>query len=207
MNFNLENPYIENESEEIPYSLYEIHGVIKIKELSQQLQTFQNYKAATVRYRFSPKNITVPLKKDKLYNKIKRKFKVSHSEFIKIFQKIRGNTISFEDELKQLLERAIFMGDKRSLTLFSNLKDVIEELFTALHQFSEHEMYLRPQQLKMIVKLTQNACIVYEITKNWASKFYKELRLNYLRLDKELSLLIPDTPEKKNMKMLEEGLC
>ena len=63
---------------------------------------------------------------------------------------------------------------------------------------------------KAIIKLIQEVCSVIKSINNWASDFYEELRVNYLQLHDELTLLIPDEKtEKSNIRkkqFLEEGL-
>ncbi len=210
MNFDLENPYIEYESDDIPYSLYEIYGVSKIKELSRQLRTFLNYKITIIQYRFRPKNITFPDGEDKKYKEIKKSFKTLASKFINLLLKIRGCGVPYEIEVKKLLDRVIHMEDKMSGSLLADLKEITQKLFIKIHALSEHEMHLHPKLLKFIIKLTQEACSVIKSINNWASDFYEELRVNYLQLHDELTLLIPDEKtEKSNIRkkqFLEEGL-
>lgn len=210
MNFDLENPYMEYESDDIPYSLYEIYGVSKIKELSRQLRTFLNYKTATIQYRFRPNNITCLDGEDKKYKETKKRFKTLASKFIKLLLKIRGSGVSFEAEVKKLLERVIHMEDKINKRLLVVLKDVSQKLFVTVHALSEQEIHLHPKLLKFIVRITQEMCIVFKSINHWASKFYEELRVNYLQLHDELSLLITEEKVEKckirKNKFLEEGV-
>ena len=176
MNFNFESQYIEDESEDFPFSVYEIHGVRKIKELSQQLQTLQNFRVATLQYRFRPKTSMYPEKKGEKYRIAKRNFKKTSSKFLKII----GENVSNESKLKRFLEKSILSKEKKYFSFLSSLKDVTEEFFTWLHRLAELEIHLHPKQLKSVVKLAMDAFIVSGILKCWASKFYEELRLNYL---------------------------
>ena len=208
MNFNFENPYIEYDSDYIPYSLYEIHGVNKIRELSRQLRTFLNYKTAMIQYRFRPKSATYPDRVDEKYKETERSLKQLASKFIKLLTNIRGNGFSYEIEL----ERLVFSlaSDKIRKSLLTELKDVTQKLFTTIHALSEQEIHLHPKFLKFIANLTQEACTVFKILNNWASGFYEELRVNYVQLHDELTLLIPEGQAEKSTvrkhKSLEEGL-
>ena len=208
MNFNFENPYIEYDSDEIPYSLYEIHGVNKIRELSRQLRTFLNYKTAMIQYRFRPKTATYPDRVDEKYKETERSLKQLASKFIKLLANIRGNGFSYEIELERLVFNLAY--DKIRKSLLTELKDVTQKLFTTIHALSEQEIHLHPKFLKFIANLTQEACTVFKILNNWASGFYEELRVNYVQLHDELVLLIPEEHAEKNTvrkhKSLEEGL-
>lgn len=208
MNFDLENPYIEFESAEIPYSLYEIYGVSKINELSRQLRTFLNYKTATIQYRFCPKNLTCLDSEDKKFKETKKSFEKVAFKFIKLLLKIKGTGVSYEVELKRLTVRSFLTEDKICQNLLADLRDITQKLFINFHTLSEQEIHLDPKLLKIIVNLAQDTCMVYKIINEWASEFYNELRVNYLQLYDELSLLIPEV-EKGNIrikKKLEEGL-
>jgi len=185
MNFDLENPYIEFESEVIPYSLYEIYGVNKIKELSRQLRTFLNYKAATIQYKFCPKDLTCPDREDKKFKETKKSFETVAFKFIKLLLKIKGTGVSYEAELKRLTVRFFLTEDKICQKPLADLRDITQKLIINIHALSEQEIYLDPKLLKIIVNLAQDTCIVYKIINEWASEFYNELRVNYLQLYNE----------------------
>jgi len=210
MNFNFESPYIEYDSENFPYSLYEIHGLNKIRELSRQLRTFINYKTATMKYRFRPKIITSLIGVDSKYNEIKRKLKQNSTIFIKLLHKIKGDGISYKVELVKLQERIKFSRNKFSRDILTDLRDVTQKLFLTIHELSEHELHLHPEFLKFTVNLSQEACTVFKILNNWASGFYEELSVNYRQLYDELGFLIPEEGVEKStvkeQKSLEEGI-
>jgi hypothetical protein len=210
MNFNYESPYIEYDSDELPYSFYEIHGLTKIRELSRQLRTFLNYKTATMQYRFRPKTISYQTGADKKCAESKKKLKQIASEFMQLLKKIKGNGISYESELIRILERVRFTEDKISHDLLTNLRKTTQNLFITIHELSEQEIHIQPKFLKFCVNITQEACTVFKILNNWASGFYEELRLNYLQLHDELVVLIPEEEIKKTIinkrRFLEEGI-
>jgi len=91
MSLNFEGSYLEYDSDDIPFSLYEIHGLNKIKELSRQLRTYINFKTATMQYRFRPKNITGLNGVDEKCHETKKNLKQNASKFIKLLFKIKGN--------------------------------------------------------------------------------------------------------------------
>jgi len=208
MNFNFESPYIEYDSDDIPYSFYEIHGIKKIRKLSRQLRTFLNYKAATIQYRFHPKVIPCYYRVEKKFNEIEVKFKQLALKFIKLLTQIKGSGISYEVELqRKLLVLAVDNVSKKHVT---ELKCLTEQLFTKIHLLSEQEIHLDPLFLKFIINLSQEACVVFKILNNWASGYYDELGLNYSQLHNELNELILSRQAQKSVikkhQVLEEGL-
>jgi len=199
MNFNFNNHYIEDDSYNLPYELYEINHISKINELSRQLQTFLNYKYATIQYRFRSKNFTPP--NDKKYKETKSKYYTLASKFIKLLLKIRGRGVSYEVEIKKMLNQVILKEDKLCLKLLMDLKDVTQNLFTTIHILSEQEIHLHPKFLRFIANLIQDMLTVFKVFNNWASGFYEELRVNYHKLHEELNIIIPeDQVEKKDEK-------
>ena len=208
MKFDLENPYTEFESEDIPYSLYEIYGVSKIKELSRQLRTFLNYKAATIQYRFCPKSLISLDRVDKMFKETKKSFETAAFKFIKLLLKIKGTGGSYEAELKRLTLRFFLTDDKIPHNLLADLREVTQKLIINIHALSEQEIHLDPKLLKIIVNLARDTCIVSKIINEWSSEFYHELSVNYLQLYNELSIIIPEAEKgiKRTKKKLEEGL-
>jgi len=208
MNFNFESPYIEYDSDDIPYSFYETYGLNKIKELSRQLQTFLNYKAATIQYRFRPKKTPCFDRVDIRYKEIEVNFKHLASKFIKLLSQIRGNGISYEVELKRIMNN--FNLDDKRKEFLRDLKCLTNDLFTSIHILSEQEIHLHPKLMKFIVNLTREACTVCKILNNWSSSFYDELRINYVQLHNELITLIPELQSEnkivKKHRILEEAL-
>lgn len=55
MSFDLENPYLDLEFDEVFLGCYETEGVRRITELSRQVRTMLNYRTNIVRYRFRSK--------------------------------------------------------------------------------------------------------------------------------------------------------
>ena len=195
MNFNFDNPYIEYDSDDKLYSFYEMQGVNKINELSRQLRSFLNYKAAIIQYRFCTKNIPCYDRVDKKYKEIEVNFKHLASKFIKLLSIFSGNRNSYEAELQRVVNNLVV--DKKNKELISDLKTLTEKLFTSIHILSEQEIHLHPILLKFIINLTQEACKVNKILNHWASRYYEELRVNYVQLHNELIELIPERQAEK----------
>jgi len=209
MNINFESPYMEYDSDGIPYSLYEIHGLNKIRELSRQLRTLVNFKTATIRHRFRPKTISYLTVVDKKCAETKKKLKQIASEFLQLLTKIKGNGISYESELIRISERVKFAKDMISHNLLTGLRETTQNLFITIHKLSEQEIHLQPKFLKFCVNIIQEACTVLKILYHSVSGFYEELRLNYHQLYDELVMLIPEAEAKKTIskrRFLEGGI-
>ncbi len=198
MNFNFNSQYIEFDSEDIPYSIYEIEGVSKITELSRQLRTFLNYKAATIHYRFQPKTVSCCYQTKKSISEIEVKLKKITSKFINLLIQIKGNSVSYEIELKKKILGLLVNEDNKNQ--IKDLRNLTKKLFMIIHLLSEQEIYIYPLLLKFILNLSQEACIVYKILNKWASGYYDELRLNYAQLFNELKELIQTNQTYKNYK-------
>jgi hypothetical protein len=204
MNNIYKNPYLEFDSGENSHNSYEIYGINRINELSRQLRTFLNYKAATIQYRYHRKTSACYNKEE---NGSDLRFKQLASKFIKVLSKIKGNGVSYEIELRRLFDLVL---NKVSRTQIIELRSITEQLFTHIHLLSEQEIHLKPLLFKFILDLSQEACRVYNILNSWASGYYVELSLNYSLLYDELDELILLKQGEKNVlkkhRILEEGL-
>jgi hypothetical protein len=197
MKFNSNGPYIEYDSDDNPCSIYETNGINRINELTRQLRTFLNYKAAIIKYRFRPNTINQPTLLDIKSTETSKKLKQNASEFIKQLKKIKGKGISYECELIRMLERVRFAENVISNKLLTDMKETTQNLFTIIHELSEREIHLQPNLLKFTINLTQDACKVFKIFNSWALEFYEELRVNYHQLYDELTLLIQNEGVEK----------
>jgi len=78
-----------------------------------------------------------------------------------------------------------------------------------LHYFSEVRLHNHPRFLKFIVVLAQNIFLVKKCLITQSSEFFEELELNYNGLERELEILLKNTPSvkiKKPKKQFEERL-
>ena len=92
MSFDLDNPYIDIEVDDLVLGLYETEGVRKITKLSRQVRSLLNLKTNTIRYRFrSNSNISAKLQDVKFYEN-KKQFESLALRFIKLLNKINRIT-------------------------------------------------------------------------------------------------------------------
>lgn len=191
---NPEDPYLELESEELFLEWYKIEGVRNITELSRQVRTLLNYKTETIKYRFrSNENTSINQTNTKLLN-LKQKFESLALRFIILLRSIKETARTLEEGIQSLL----FHSEKSRLKM---LEEITDQIFVQIHYFSEENLHDHPVFLRLLVKLTQEACLVKKCIITQSSKFFEELVKNYFNLEKELNILIPyKKPEEKVMK-------
>jgi len=202
MTDNIEEYYIELEYEEIFSDWYEIEGARKIKELSRQLRTFFNYKAEVIRYRFQTSPIFTEKDANTLYYTQKQEIESFTREFTILLRKIKKNGLSLEQGIQSLF------NDNCKTSLYK-LSEISEKLSMLLHYFSEVSLHNHPRFLKFIVVLAQNIFLVKKCLNAQFSEFFEELELNYNGLERELEILLENTPSvkiKKPKKQFEERL-
>lgn len=191
---NPEDPYLELESEELFLEWYKIEGVRNITELSRQVRTLLNYKTETIKYRFrSNENTSINQINTKFLN-LKQKFESLTLRFIILLRSIKETARTLEEGIQSLL----FHSEKSRLKM---LEEITDQIFVQIHYFSEENLHDHPVFLRLLVKLTQEACLVKKCIITQSSKFFEELGKNYFNLEKELNILIPyKKPEEKIMK-------
>jgi hypothetical protein len=206
MNFDFKIPYIELDPEDNLNKIYEIEGLCKITELSRQLRTFLNYKAATIKIRFNQTIFSRTHLKIDNTNEIDFRLKCTASNFISLLNQIKGKSVSYEIELKNKIMN--FLENEADKNQIKKIMNLTKELFTSIHLLSEGDIYLNPLLFKLVLNLSQEACIVYKILKSWSSGFYEELSLNYGQLLNELNEILRENQKEKCNKHqnIEEGL-
>ena len=191
---NPEDPYLELESEELFLEWYKIEGVRNITELSRQVRTLLNYKTETIKYRFQSNNKTSINQTNTKFLNLKQKFESLALKFINFLRSIKETARTLEEGIQSLF----FHPEKSRLKM---LEEITDQIFVQIHNFSEENLHDHPVFLRLLVKLTQEACLVKKCIITQSSKFFEELGKNYFNLEKELNILIPyKKPEEKIMK-------
>ncbi len=191
---NPEDPYLELESEELFLELYKIEGVRNITELSRQVRTFLNYKTETIKYRFRSNEKSLINQTNTKFLNRKQKFEPLALKFIILLRSIKETARTLEEGIQSL-----FIHTEKSR--LKKLEEITDQIFIQIHYFSEENLHNHPLFLKILVKLTQEACLVKKCINAQFSKFFEELGKNYCNLEKELEILIPNRiPEGKVMK-------
>jgi hypothetical protein len=187
-----EDAYLELESEEILLGWYEIEGVRNIIELSRQVRTLLNYKTETITYRFRSNENTSMNQTDTEFLNLKQKFESLALKFITLLRNFKETARTLEEGIQSLC----FYTEKTPL---KKLEEITDQIFVQIHHFSEKNLHNHPLFLKILVKLTQEACFVRKCINAQFSKFFEELGKNYCNLEKELEILIPNRIPEGNI--------
>ena len=208
MSFDLDNPYLDFEVDDLVLGLYENEGVKKITELSRQVRSMLNLKINTIRYRFrSNSNIFTKLQDAKFYEN-KKQFESLALRFIKLLNKINGvSTRDLEEEIQILFYQVAIKRNQISRNLLKELEELTFQLFVKIHYFSEQDLYDNPSFLKTLIQIAKQACKTRKNMNHAFSEFYTELGENYHNLEKELISIVPEKvikKEKRKIKLLSE---
>ena len=181
MVYDENSPYLEYDLDEIISKLYEIDGTEKIAELSRQIRTLMNYKSIIIRIRFQYKKIPISLNQNQKFIEKKRKFEKLTQSFIQILK--------------------ILKNDKKSINFYESnedLRKIIKKLFFKIHYFSEQRILVSSRFLNLIIKVVQEIFDILNLFDLQFDEFYKELKLNYVLLEKEIENLIQINRSRDN---------
>ncbi len=169
---------------------YSIEGSERISELSRQLRTFFNYKSVIIRFRYSRtwEGDNTP-KKDLIMKWEGELFSLS-SRHAMLLKSIGVEDRAVAEKILILMERVKVQSNNFEINLLKEIKQLGGEIWKILHILSELEIHRHPKLLQVAIKI---ACILCsaESAFFWPfSRFYEELKLNYLQLEEELSGLL-----------------
>jgi len=210
MSFDLENPYLDIEVDNLVLGLYETEGVRKITELSRQVRSLLNLKTNTIRYRFSSNSNIHAKLKDVTFYENKKQFESLALRFIKLLNKINGiSKRDIEAEIQILFYHVTIKRNHSSKFLLKELEDLTFQVFMKIHYFSEQDLYDHPSFLKTLIQIAIQVCKTRKNMNHAFSEFYAELGENYHNLEKEFISIVPEKViknEKRKIKRLSEEL-
>jgi len=210
MSFDLDNPYLDFEVNDLVYGLYETEGVRKITELSRQIRSLLNLKTNTILYRFCSNSNIYTKSKDVSFFENKKQFESLALKFIKLLNKINGiSRRDIEEEIQNLFYQVAIKRNHLSRNLLKELEDLTFQVFMKIHYFSEQDLYEHPSFLKTLIQIAIEACKICKNMNHPFSEFYAELGANYHNLEKELASIIPEkgfTKENRKIKHFTEEL-
>ncbi|TFG08900.1 MAG: hypothetical protein EU539_01140 [Promethearchaeota archaeon] len=182
---------------------YSIEGLNKINELSRQLQTFFNYKAAVIHYRFSePQKRDNSTKNEHIKNKARELSSLS-SHYIEKLRRFGLENKNVKERILILLQRVKNQSNKFELNLLKEIKKIGKEIWIILHIMSKLEMNLYPKSLYFAVKMANILCSS-ESAFFWPfSSFYEELKSNYKQLEKEISEILQKNKSRQKKTKVE----
>lgn len=193
----IDNPSLldyEEDSEFLEW--YSMEGSKRISELSRQLHSFLNYKSAIIRFRFSgSREGDNALKKDPIMKREGELFSLSsrYATLLKMIG-VEGRTVT--EKILILMERVKAQPNDFEINLLKEIKQLVDEIWKIFHILSESEIHHHPRLLQVAIKIASISCSV-ESAYFWPfSRFYEELKKNYLQLEEELSGLLRLNGEK-----------
>ena len=200
---NMENDYIDDQTNQLFLNWYELYGINKISEHSRQLRSLLNFKNHIIILRFSllestKKSISSFYPK---YIELKSEFENISLRIIKFLNQNLNVNSSVENSLQIIIDKATLNNDKFSLSIIEKLKKLLYDLFKAVHLISEQEIKWGFKFLKLVFSVSSEACRVNQFLDIPYALFYEELRKFYIYLEQDLSSLVINEKkiiEKKN---------
>jgi len=210
MSFDYKNPYLDTELDNIFLGYYETEGVRKIAELSRQVRSLLNFKTNIMQYRFRPNSNNLLKLHDNKFHENKKQFESLALCFIRLLNKIKGNSIrTVEEEIQLLFYQVRVKKNLKSLSVLKELKDLTYQLSTKIHYYSEQTLYDRPYFLKLLIQVAKEICKTRKTMNHAFSDFYDELGINYQNLEKEITSIVTENvikAEKRKTKQIHEDL-
>jgi len=183
---------------------YLIEGKDRINELSRQLQTYINYKKATIRLVCSDSHLSSDILHIGSEKKWEERFLSISSKYISLIKKSGIQSKRIKEKIFHLKTKAISQPTGQEAILLKNIIQVGNELWKILHVLSGLEIHTRPQILKLSIKLLVLLCDVESELNALFLDFYQHLRLNYQQLEREYEHLYMtikiDRDNEKNYK-------
>ena len=171
---------------------YNIECVKTISDLSRQVRTLMNYRAAIIYHRLCSNDVSYDSTAIVKLQGKKEKFESLALKFIKLLNKLKDYG-DVEDGYQYLLK----FRNKSNSSFLKDLMNLTNQLFTFIHYFSEDNMFLRIPFLKVVMKIAQEACKTQMYLKEQQYEFYKELSENYKSLENEIAISNPDGVQQK----------
>ncbi len=203
--------YLEHDVDSDFLEWYIVEGSNRINELSRQLRSFLNYKSNITLLRFSIFKMDYrTLKKDSISKRVEDLISL-FTRYSKTLVMIGIEYESIAEKTRNLLQKIKIQPNNHEISLMKEIKHLESEIWKNLHILSESELNYHPQELHTAIKL---ACILSSVEGVFYplfSDFYTELKLDYLKLEKEITELLQlnsteqskDIEIKKRMGILE----
>lgn len=187
--------YLEYEDDNL-FDSYKNECVSTILNLSRQVRTLLNYRAALIYHRLNHIEVKTD---DQIYSKFqinKSKFESQALRFIKLSR----NLTFCEDQYHNLSK----FRKMHNSSVLRDITRLTNQIFILLHFFSEENMLLRPSFFKVLMRIAQEACKIKMYRIKGHFDFYEELCKNYRSIEKEVSRLFLNSGQQK-LKKQKEG--
>lgn len=200
--------FLEYEAESKYLEWYSVEGSKRLSELSRQLRTFLNYRSAIIQLRFSRSQTSSDsFKKDIILKRNSELLSLS-SRYTTLTNKVGVEELSVAEKIRILMQKIKIQPKRLHLDILKEIKYLGNEMWKNIHILSEFDLHFHPQVLNMVIKI---ACILSNVEGIFFlpfSKFYCELKRNYLQLERELSglLFLTDVEQVKLKKKKQVGI-
>lgn len=192
---NYELNYLDYEDDDTFLSWYNAKCVQTISELSRQVRTLLNYRAAFIYHSLYPKSLNHTNLPDKKFQDNKLRFESIALEYLKLLNNLKKRNV-IGDEFQSLLK----FRNQNNSSLLKRLAYLTNQIFDLIHYFSEDNEYLTNSFFKMILKIAQEVCKIQMYIKFHQIEFYRELIENYKTLEMALTTSTQNTIQKKGIK-------
>jgi len=184
--------YLDYDDDDIFPNWYNIECVKTISDLSRQIRTLLNYRAAIIYHRLCSNDVSYDNNAIVKLQGKKEEFESLALKFLKLLNKLKDYG-DVEDGYLHLLK----FRNKSNSSFLKDLMNLTNQLFTFIHYFSEDNQFLRMSFLKVVMKIAQEACKTQMYLKKQQFEFFKELSENYKSLENEITISNPDSVQQK----------
>ncbi len=186
--------YLDYDDDRFP-NWYNIECVKTISDLSRQIRTILNYRAAIIYHRLCSNDVSYDNNAIVKLQGKKEEFEWLALKFLKLLNKLKDYG-DVEDGYLHLLK----FRNKSNSYFLKDLMNLTNQIFTYIHYFSEDNKFLRIPFLKVVMKIAQEACKTQMYLKKQQFEFFKELSENYKSLENEITISNPDSLQQKTNK-------
>lgn len=174
--YNFDPSILDYEEDKEFFEFYSNEGSSRINELSRQLRSFFNYKAAVIRFRYlnpqkienSPNRIAILEWEGKLASLF--------SQYVSKIRLLGLKEELFAEKLLSLLEKVKVQPNTSEITILKESKYLTSEIWKIIHIVSGLEIYNHPQLLSIVIQIISLLCSAQEIYSPLFSEFYRELK-------------------------------
>ena len=168
---------------------YSIEFPTQINKLSRHLRSILNYKNAVIQFRFSESSEVNKTGKNP-FLKWESQVSSNFHRYANLLNIIEAKEGKIANKIQILLEKAKYLPNHFEINLLKELKLIGSEIWKGLHILSEFEIHCNPHLLNKLTKIAGIICSADSAFSSLLSDFFKELRLSYLQLQRELSGLL-----------------
>lgn len=182
--------YLDYEEDTEFLDLCVLEASEKISELSRQLRTYLNYKCAITRFRYSKSRENMKTPKKGPILKIEGELLSLFSRYVTLLKIIGVEEGKIAEKIQIQMQEIKTQPNNFKIKILKDIKTLSGEIWKRLHTLSEAKIHPHPQLLNVVIQIADISCSVQGAFYFPFFDFYKELKLNYMQLEGELSNLL-----------------